>query len=162
MIVWGGSESSAPNTQLATGGRYDPASNMWTGATTTTDAPTARHGHSGVWTGSEMIVWGGWNYAVVGFFNTGGLYAPDTWLGSTETSGAPTARETHAAVWTGTQMIIWGGDDSSGSVNTGGIYQPPIPAVGSYVASVTITVSGANNSPMDLAVDLTVSPQNLS
>ena len=30
----------------------------WT-ATSTTNAPTARAGHTAVWTGSEMIVWGG-------------------------------------------------------------------------------------------------------
>src|SRR5439155_8720252 len=30
----------------------------WT-ATSTTNAPTARSGHTAVWTGSEMIVWGG-------------------------------------------------------------------------------------------------------
>ena len=32
--------------------------NTWT-ATSTTNAPTARFGHTAVWTGSEMIVWGG-------------------------------------------------------------------------------------------------------
>src|SRR5882724_6527058 len=30
----------------------------WT-ATSTTNAPTARYGHTAVWTGTEMIVWGG-------------------------------------------------------------------------------------------------------
>ena len=30
----------------------------WT-PTSTTNAPTARNQHSAVWTGSEMIVWGG-------------------------------------------------------------------------------------------------------
>src|SRR5437899_6290546 len=32
----------------------------WT-ATSTTNAPAARDTHTAVWTGSEMIVWGGWN-----------------------------------------------------------------------------------------------------
>src|SRR5207244_3502635 len=31
------------------------------GATSTSNAPTARYAHSTVWTGSEMIVWGGFN-----------------------------------------------------------------------------------------------------
>src|SRR5262249_15859507 len=46
----------------------------WT-ATTLTNAPAARAGHTAVWTGSEMIVWGG------GDDNTGGRYNPstDTW-----------------------------------------------------------------------------------
>ena len=32
----------------------------WT-STNTTNAPSARTGHTAVWTGSEMIVWGGQN-----------------------------------------------------------------------------------------------------
>ena len=39
------------------GGRYDPH-NSWT-STTTTNAPTGQDRHTAVWTGSEMIVWGG-------------------------------------------------------------------------------------------------------
>ena len=35
----------------------------WT-ATTTDNAPSARDGHTAVWTGSEMIVWGGYRAAV--------------------------------------------------------------------------------------------------
>ena len=34
----------------------------WT-ATSTTDAPDARYNHTAVWTGSEMIVWGGFGTA---------------------------------------------------------------------------------------------------
>ena len=41
-----------------TGGRYDPATDAWT-ATTTVSAPWARVDHTAVWTGTEMIVWGG-------------------------------------------------------------------------------------------------------
>ena len=33
-------------------------SDAW-GATSTTDAPTGRSSYTAVWTGSEMIVWGG-------------------------------------------------------------------------------------------------------
>ena len=43
---------------MNTGGRYHPAGNSWT-AVTTTGAPAARRNHTAVWTGSEMIVWGG-------------------------------------------------------------------------------------------------------
>jgi len=35
-----------------------PCTDQW-GATTTANAPVARAGHTAVWTGSEMIVWGG-------------------------------------------------------------------------------------------------------
>ena len=43
---------------LNTGGRYNPSTDSWT-ATSTTNAPAARGVHTAVWTGSEMIVWGG-------------------------------------------------------------------------------------------------------
>ena len=45
-------------TLLNTGGRYNPGTDSWT-ATSTTNAPDARDSHTAVWTGSEMIVWGG-------------------------------------------------------------------------------------------------------
>jgi Fibronectin type III domain len=54
-----------------TGGRYNPTTNGWT-ATSTTGAPDPRIGHTAVWTGSQMIVWGG--QGNIGLFNTGGRY----------------------------------------------------------------------------------------
>jgi len=45
----------------------------WT-ATSTTNAPTARVDHTAVWTGSEMIVWGGFD--VSGYPNIGGRLQP--------------------------------------------------------------------------------------
>ena len=79
----------------------------WT-ATTTANAPHGRYLHTAVWTGSEMIVWGG---GIPGTpFNTGGRYNPstDSWT-ATSTTNAPSGRDGHTAVWTGSEMIIWGG-----------------------------------------------------
>ena len=93
----------------------------WT-PTNLTGAPDARVYHTAVWTGSEMIVWGGWNDSLL---NTGGRYNPstDSWTATT-TSNAPSARYDHTAVWTGSEMIVWGGIDESGYSNTGGRYNP--------------------------------------
>jgi len=95
--------------------------------------PEARSGHTAVWTGSEMIVWGGG-------FNTGGRYDPytDTWT-ATSTTNAPDARSGHTAVWTGSEMIVWGGGDidfngEEFSLNTGGRYDP---ATDSWTATST-------------------------
>ena len=92
----------------------------WT-ATSTTNAPAARTHHTAVWTGSEMIVWGG-NLVPL---NTGGRYNPttDSWA-ATSTTNAPDARYAHTAVWTGTEMIIWGGIFGFPPPNTGGRYNP--------------------------------------
>ena len=71
--------------------------------------PTARAAHTAVWTGSEMIVWGGVNGGNF-LFNTGGRYNPstDSWR-ATSITNAPSARYLHTAVWTGSEMIVWGG-----------------------------------------------------
>src|SRR4029453_15131154 len=92
----------------------------WT-ATSTINAPSARVRQTSVWTGSEMIIWGGWNGPAL---NTGGRYDPttDSWT-ATSTANAPAARLTQAGVWTGTEMIVWGGFTSNYS-NTGGRYNP--------------------------------------
>jgi N-acetylneuraminic acid mutarotase len=123
MIVWGGSDQNNPF-PVNTGGKYDPASDSWT-PTSTTNAPEGRSGHTAVWTGTQMIVWGGNN--VFNDLNTGGRYDPNSnnWT-ATSTTNAPDARQTHAAVWSGSVMIIWGGFDDFNFVdlNTGGRYDP--------------------------------------
>jgi N-acetylneuraminic acid mutarotase len=116
MIVWGGANTTQ-GSFYATGGRYDPLTDAWT-ATATAGAPAARYRHTAVWTGREMIVWGGTNLGSV--FNSGGRYDPatDSWT-STALSG-PVARSDHKAVWTGREMIVWGG----GGLSSGGRYNP--------------------------------------
>src|ERR1043165_7537547 len=87
-------------------------------------SPAAREYFTAVWTGTEMIVWGGLN--VTGELNTGGRYSPstDSWT-ATSTANAPTRRWGHSAVWTGTEMIVWGGTlTAGGAFNTGGRYNP--------------------------------------
>lgn len=124
MIVWGGSQLSSP---FNDGARYDPATDTWGAVTSTSgNVPSARRGHSAVWTGTEMIVWGGTNAGGT-LLDTGGRYNPatDTWGAPTSTVGnAPVARYGHTAVWTGTEMIVWGGYTGSGWLDSGGRYDP--------------------------------------
>jgi N-acetylneuraminic acid mutarotase len=78
MIVWEGNVARmGPPVVVATGAAYSPVTNTWR-PVTTAGAPRARSGHSAVWTGAEMIVWGG---TPTGFANdtllyTGGRYRP--------------------------------------------------------------------------------------
>jgi N-acetylneuraminic acid mutarotase len=128
MIVWGGQGYGGPGgvtIYLNTGGRYDPGTDSWT-ATSTTNTPSARIGHSAVWTGSEMIVWGVPTISSL----PGGRYNPatDSWT-ATSITNAPEPRGGHGAVWTGSEMIIWGGAGprAGGNYvyeNTGGRYNP--------------------------------------
>lgn len=123
MIVWGGQQDgNVPAAVRGTGGRYDPALDQWS-PTSLINAPSPRSFHSGVWTGSRMVVWGGYDWAT--FFDTGAQYDPvtDTWT-STSTMGAPSARTAQSAVWTGAEMIIWGGWAGMSNFNNGARYNP--------------------------------------
>gem|GEM_PF-4852694 len=90
-------------------------------------APGAREWHTAVWTGTEMIVWGGriGDGSSTITFADGGRYDPatDTW------SALPAApiesRYLHTAVWTGTKMIVWGGSpDAVRAIGSGAEYTP--------------------------------------
>jgi len=147
MIVYGGSDF------LQNGFVYSPTANTWT-AINTTGVPSARVGHTAVWTGTEMLVWGGERQVSVAIawtpeltptlygltLNDGARYDPttNTWAPITALN-APGDRVNHTVIWTGTRMIVWGGEritegaDSSGNrtgvktrtkLNTGGVYDP--------------------------------------
>jgi N-acetylneuraminic acid mutarotase len=126
IIVWGGYfHDAGGNHFFNTGGRYDPSTDSWT-ATNNATAPSERDEHIAVWTGSEMIVWGGGDR--FNYFNTGGRYDPGTnsWA-PTNFRFAPAGRRSHTAVWTGSEIIVWGGFGDSGlKMNTGGRYTPTI------------------------------------
>jgi hypothetical protein len=72
MVVWGGTASIAGNSGLNSGGRYQPSADRWV-ATDVLKAPEGRSGHSAVWTGSAMLVWGG---AGSGYLDDGASYCP--------------------------------------------------------------------------------------
>lgn len=67
MIVWGGSLSNGLSTD--TGGRYAPLTDSWALTSTASGVPIGRGQHTAVWTGAEMIVWGGYPPTA-----TGGVY----------------------------------------------------------------------------------------
>ena len=148
MVLWGGVDST--NSLVNTGGRYDPIADAWT-PTSTNGAPSSRSGHSAVWSGTEMIVWGGDDSS--GQTNTGGLYDPihDSWL-AVSTVNAPTGRTSHSAIWTGTRMIVWGGHVGGGPtpLDSGGRYDPdtdtwqPTSTVGAPLARYDHTASWPN------------------
>src|SRR5690349_13727426 len=70
--------------------------------------PERRTGNTAVWTGSEMIIWGGGRQSQ--WLADGARYnlTNDTWI-PLPSAGAPGGRWFHVAVWTGKEMIVWGG-----------------------------------------------------
>ncbi len=114
MIVWGGASAfgAAPWPSTQAGGRYNPLLDQWIEIA---QSPiSGRFDHSAVWTGEEMIVWGG-TYSLSDnccpcVKSDGARYDPETnsWT-VISNSGAPRSRVEHTAVWTGSEMIVWGG-----------------------------------------------------
>jgi beta-lactamase regulating signal transducer with metallopeptidase domain/N-acetylneuraminic acid mutarotase len=138
MIVWGGRGNFYPTNHFNDGARYNPETDSWQ-PINANGAPAARSQMISVWTGKEMIVWGGrgdgGTNAYDRPFNDGARYNPETdsW---TPMAACPELRSRYdaAAVWTGRELLIWGGGARTGrdardqhsyfTYNTGGRYDP--------------------------------------
>jgi N-acetylneuraminic acid mutarotase len=123
LIFWGGvvyDQGGNPSVNNE-GYRYNPATGELR-QISSVGAPSARQNHTAVWTGTEMVVWGGiLTNQSPSSLGDGGRYdrATDSWRGVSAT-GAPAGRHNHAAAWTGTEMLIWGGSQTG----EGGRYTP--------------------------------------
>ena len=154
-VIWDGTEFlvyggfATPSSAQDDGGAYQPATDTWRNLSGSWwDSSRGSFpqllglgGHSAIWTGTEMLIWGGL-YDGVGDpapTNRGWTYNPssDAWdiTGPEPTvddsfrllpdDTAPTPRSGHDAVWIGSEMIVWGGVDASGNpVGDGGRYDP--------------------------------------
>jgi len=122
VFIWGGNGATG---ELADGAVLMFASGEPSAWSEMSDsgAPVARSGHTAVWTGAKLIVWGGVKSGT--HLNSGGIYDPtnDTWS-NVEILGAPSARENHSAVWTGSEMVVIGGDGQSGALADSYAYNP--------------------------------------
>jgi len=124
FVVWGGLGESgelASGAVLPVTGGTTPGA--WGGTSGSGSVPSARQGHTAVWTGQRMIIWGGRSGGVS--IGDGALYDPvaNSWQSLTSV-GAPTARFGHHAEWTGEEMLIFGGETPAGTVASGGAYNP--------------------------------------
>jgi hypothetical protein len=125
LFVWGGTKPHGFAYPPIDGGAiYDPILDVWV-PVSETGAPLHRTWASGVWTGTDVIVWGGAD-TPDHLLKEGGRYNPATaaWT-PISTVNAPEPRSFHHAVWTGSVMVIWGGIGSGGTpLATGGRYAP--------------------------------------
>ena len=118
VLIWGGEIGDGSHRRPDNGAAYDPRTDSWRELPRSPIWSLASH--SAVWTGTEMIVWGG-----VDMQDKGAAYNPrsDSWR--TIAPGPIEGRHRHAAVWTGTEMIVWGGADEQGrALATGAAYDP--------------------------------------
>ena len=119
-------------------------------------APSWRYLHTAVWTGTEMIMWGGFDYSTS--LNTGGRYNPatDSWTATSTGANVPSKTRAHTAVWTGTEMIVWGGYDGSVALNKGGRYNPTTDSWLATSTGTNVPTARASNSTIWTGVEMIV------
>ncbi len=110
LVVWGGrgcpagrcDDETAP--PFADGAAYDPEADRW--RVLAPSPLSARSGAASVWTGDELVVWGGRD--ATGPLADGAAYDPeaDAWRAL---SPSPLAPRSAQATWTGDEVLIWGG-----------------------------------------------------
>lgn len=123
VLVW----SSVPATPDTPGREvvvaYNPSTNTWRRLPSSGLTPRAHA--TTVWTGKELVVWGGLNTDFTAAYGNGARFDPadDTWQSLPPAPVAP--RGQAAAAWSGTEVLIWGGDTGAGNeVGQGAAYNP--------------------------------------
>lgn len=148
FVIWGGCVGGdGCEKKLGDGGFYNPASDTWS-PISLHDAPVPRVHHTMIWTGKQMIVWGGHPQDVAPYFakplDDGAAYDPLTrqWqkLPSPKFSDGTilAPRGHHHGFWTGNtknsltqnKMLVFGGcvtevaDRCPQPLGDGGFYDP--------------------------------------
>ena len=102
----------------------DPWSAIPAGWTELAPPPFERSDPAAVWTGRELILWGGGTDYNANFFADGAIYDPvsDEWAAMSD--GPLRARADARAVWTGSEVLIWGGYGNQGRFSDGAAYRP--------------------------------------
>jgi N-acetylneuraminic acid mutarotase len=106
--VVGGRGALGRSGLYADGVAYNPAGNRWRSLPA---MDTSRIGHTAVWTGQRLLVWGGQTFRAGSWVAPphGVAYDPARNRWSPLPKSPLRGRTGHLAVWTGTQMLIWGG-----------------------------------------------------
>jgi N-acetylneuraminic acid mutarotase len=117
-VLWGDDEGEPCCSLPGHGLLYNPIGDVWK-VMSTFEAPWPRTGHSVVWTGSLVIIWGGGN--TTNTLADGQRYdlANDIWLADIPTDDAPLQRNGHCAFWDGDEMIVYGGSGPQGPTSGG-------------------------------------------
>lgn len=120
ILVWGG-RSSNSGIRLGSGAIFDPGSSAWE-TMSPISAPSARDQHSGVWTGSKWIIWGGVSDDSI--LDDGKIFDPATnsWTSMASVPAGMDARIGFASAWTGSHLVIWGGRSTGGILSDGWVY----------------------------------------
>ena len=106
LLLWGGYVYTGMSDEepQADGFSFDSTSSKWEDLR---DSPLSARTHpASVWTGRELLAWGGWD-GQRDFFGDGAAYDPETdrWR---ELPPAPITARAPLSVWTGNEFLVWG------------------------------------------------------
>ncbi len=127
MLVWGGSSETAEGGMyFADGASYSPLAGSWTPMVAAPEWLPARDSFGSVWTGRQLLVWGGYGRSdacTPCFQRDGAAYdlGTDSWTPMTLSPLA--GRGGLRAAWTGRDLLAWGGFDSAEKAD-GALYNP--------------------------------------
>jgi hypothetical protein len=124
MIVFGGGTSIDSGPGMKDGAIYSLAKNAWEILPTNSASTTARKYHVAVWTGTDMLVWGGADDALIR--SDGFEYDALARRWEPLPASPLAARKLPGAVWIPTtkKMFIWGGADSAKAFADGALFDP--------------------------------------
>ncbi|HEY6534148.1 MAG TPA: hypothetical protein VIY72_17695, partial [Acidimicrobiales bacterium] len=92
---------------------YNPATDAWRRLPGSGLAP--RHGAVTVWTGQELVVWGGLNQESTAAYGDGARLDPASGIWRRLPAAPIPARGQAAAVWSDDEVLLWGGVTSISS-----------------------------------------------
>lgn len=119
VAVWGGGDATG-TTEYNDGALYDPSNDTWTPMTTAGEPPPGARAAFGFWTGTRVLIWGG--YTGVGTNSTVGsdVYFYDTQNGTWSkgsSSGKPSAVLHPAAAFSANTLYVADGQASNGKAS---------------------------------------------
>ena len=103
VLMWSGSTPAGTSEPRSDGYAFDARANRWTAMPPSPLTP--RMNPAAVWTGRELLVWGG--FSATRPLADGGAYDPlrRTWR---RLPAAPIDARAPLSVWTGEELIVWG------------------------------------------------------
>jgi hypothetical protein len=122
MVVWGGASGRDRDHAYADGAAYDPSSGQWQVLPAGPLAPRSNMAY--VWTGSQLFIWGGyeWVNGQRQVSGDGALYDPSTGTWRQVATSPLAARANAITLWTGAQVVVIGGQPATSTDSLRGYF----------------------------------------
>jgi hypothetical protein len=120
VVLWQAFQPSTPRHTTGVAGEQDPWASLGGGWTQLPAPPQIREETANLWTGHELISWGGHEPTSDAPSQADGFVFDPSTMSWGPMPAAPIARAGASAVWTGSEALFWGGWDSSGEVAVNG------------------------------------------